>query len=104
MDFRALNEDIMVGEVIRNKLNFEGLLTVDMQECRYVMNAAATAIPKTPKNSNVVVLHHINEDEYLYFNAQESAATATDAEPKLLLAGSANWKHFICGHGTVQYH
>nr|CAJ16295.1 hypothetical protein, conserved [Trypanosoma brucei brucei TREU927] len=66
MDFRALNEDIMVGEVIRIKLKFKGLLTVDTKDCHYVMYIKIPLFHFISQHLDVVIFYQIALQDYIH--------------------------------------
>nr|CAJ17095.1 hypothetical protein Tb11.1160 [Trypanosoma brucei brucei TREU927] len=63
IDFRALNEDIMIGEVIRNKLKVQVLLTSDMQDCRYMIYKVVSE--SSPTQTKMIVIDRLKEDYYI---------------------------------------
>ncbi|SCU66589.1 uncharacterized protein TEOVI_000654800 [Trypanosoma equiperdum] len=75
MDFRALNEDIMIGEVLRSKLKIEGLLTVDMKDCHYVMHASKDLFEYMAAEEDIIVFHHIELMHYRYLAWSHNSAT-----------------------------
>ncbi|AAZ11137.1 UDP-Gal or UDP-GlcNAc-dependent glycosyltransferase, putative [Trypanosoma brucei brucei TREU927] len=64
IDYAASNEDIMVGEVLRHKMKLDSLLTVDIQDCHYVMHVKRPLHKFVRENPNLIVFHHIAEEEY----------------------------------------
>ncbi|EAN77410.1 UDP-Gal or UDP-GlcNAc-dependent glycosyltransferase, putative [Trypanosoma brucei brucei TREU927] len=96
IDYGALNEDIMVGEVIRNKLKIEGLLTVDMQDCHYAMNVQRPLDPFVEDNPNLIVLHHIANDEYRWLMLHCQALAPHNQQPPSIFQITAFWHEFTC--------
>nr|CAJ17163.1 hypothetical protein Tb11.1840 [Trypanosoma brucei brucei TREU927] len=97
IDFRALNEDIIVGDVIRSKLKFESLLTVYMQDCRYVMHLQRPLDRFLESNPNLIVLHHIAEDEYMWLVSTLPALISAPSQNKVKIKEiTAFWHECSC--------
>nr|CAJ17050.1 hypothetical protein Tb11.0740 [Trypanosoma brucei brucei TREU927] len=96
MDFRALNEDIMIGEVIRTKLKLDGLLTVDMQDCHYVMNVKRPLDKFVEENPNLIVFHHVKIDEYIQLRSQLKEKNKDSTVLFKLERLDSTWSEFSC--------
>ncbi|EAN76242.1 UDP-Gal or UDP-GlcNAc-dependent glycosyltransferase, putative [Trypanosoma brucei brucei TREU927] len=83
IEYAALNEDIMVGEVIRHKMKLEGLLTVGMQDCHYVMHVKRPLDRFVKENPKLIVFHHIAEEEYKWLMTNPQTTIERNAEPLL---------------------
>ncbi|CCD17232.1 unnamed protein product [Trypanosoma congolense IL3000] len=58
----VMHEDIMVGRVLREKVKFEDLITVDMRSCKFHESGRRGIFTTVTQKS--VVVHHIREEDY----------------------------------------
>ncbi|SCU68410.1 uncharacterized protein TEOVI_000853400 [Trypanosoma equiperdum] len=95
VDNHVLNEDIMVGTVIRNKVKVADLHMADVPNCHYV-SAHKSGEARKLSGTSTIVLHHLKVDDYLWLKKTFWRTEQTMLQMPKLITIDTKWSQFEC--------